>query len=156
MTKPLETQLTFVTRSASSPGRQSFGPFNMTDTHCRPDSCQKSWLSHIFKIDFMTWKWFSSSFISRHPVETLAELATHYLLFTGFLIPRHGRSCHLLIHSWFWLFIHITTVVANKNGRNCFGHNYPKSSPNSKRKVSFVICLFSAFQNWPYFWHLAN
>ena len=101
MTKPLETQLTSVTRSASSPGRQSFGPFNMTDTHCRPDSCQKSRLSHIFKIDFMTWKWFSSSFISRHPVETLAELATHYLLFTGFLIPRHSRSCHLLIHSWF-------------------------------------------------------
>ena len=39
------------------------------------------------------------------------------------------------------------TVVANKNGRDCFGHNYLKSSPNSKRKVSFVICSFSAFQN---------
>ena len=31
-----------------------------------------------------------------------------------------------------------------------------KSSPNSKRKVSFEIYSFSAFQNWPYFWYLAK
>ena len=46
---------------------------------------------------------------------------------------------------WFWKFPNF--VFANIS---------IKSSPNLKSKVSFEICLFWGFQNWPYFWILAN
>ena len=37
-----------------------------------------------------------------------------------------------------------------------FGNNYLKSSINSKSWVSFEICWFWGFQNWPYFWYLVK
>ena len=85
-------------------------------------------------------KFNSSKFLVNYVKGMLLKLKTDFCYNSNWQnISRH-------IHYW-----------QKKSGNFFFWANISiKSSPNSKSKVSFVICLFSAFQNCPYFWHLAK